>query len=68
MPPTRAPTPWKDSVAKETLTKGILDGFVTDTMTAKDVYTDAQQNRTALYALRSTLYALRALRVQELLY
>ena len=60
MPPTRAPTPWKDSVAKETLTKGVLVGFVMDTV-------DDGKGCVHRCSTESD-GALRALRVQELLY
>lgn len=42
--------PWKDSKAKEVLTKDILSGFVPDSMTAKEVYNDAREGRHLHYA------------------
>lgn len=42
--------PWKDSKAKEVLTKDILSGFVPDSMTAKDVYNDTRHGRHLIYA------------------
>jgi hypothetical protein len=36
---------WKDSEAKKTLTQDIVDGFVTDAMTPKQVYSGERKGR-----------------------
>jgi hypothetical protein len=44
------PEPWKNSEAKKTLQKDIIDGFVPSSWSAKEVYNDARGGRKALYA------------------
>jgi hypothetical protein len=45
--------PWKDSKAKEVLSKLIISGFVPDSMTAKEVYNDTRDGRHLLSQLTS---------------
>jgi hypothetical protein len=45
-----AAEPWKESKAKKVLREDIISGFVTSSMSAKDVYNDERNGRKQLYA------------------